>query len=107
MTTSSLDAGTGTGTSTGTGTGSNKHVSARSIDALGLISVAVSAAFLSLALVTENHMGMGIFMGLFISCLVGSLVLFTASRSLVIKCPAVDARPVQLTPASTTEAPAD
>ena len=95
MTTSSLE----------TKSATRRHVSARSIDAIGLTAVVVAAAFLSLALVTENHMGMGVFMGLFISCLIGSLVLFTASRSLVVKCPIVEAPQAERHPGQRSSTP--
>lgn len=53
-----------------------QHASSRLLDACGLVALGGAAASLSAAHYTENHMAMGVFMGLFIALILGSILLF-------------------------------
>ena len=56
------------------------RVPAALLDTVGLLALGAAALFLSAACYTEDHMGMGVYMGLFIGSVVGAILLFGSSR---------------------------
>ena len=53
---------------------------ARTLDGWGLAALAVAAVALIAAYLTEHHMGMGLFMGLFIAFIAGAILLLGYTR---------------------------